>query len=86
MYFKNVIFVAKMYKYGIFVAKIGKYGIFVAKIYKYALIDRFQGSAGFLDSAANCAALCQEHIWWGLVVSDTCLMVSGNVRSMSGDD
>ena len=29
--------------------------------------------------------LCQEHIWWGLVVSDTCLMVSGNVRSMSGD-
>ena len=57
MYFKNVIFVAKMCKYGIFVAKIGKYGIFVAKIYKYALIDRFQGSAGFLDSAANCAAL-----------------------------
>ena len=67
MYFKNVIFVAKMFKYcifvakigkyGIFVAKIGKYGIFVAKIYKYALIDRFQGSAGSLDSAANCAAL-----------------------------
>ena len=57
MYFKNVIFVAKTCKYGIFVAKIGKYGIFVAKIYKYALIDRFQGSAGFLDSAANCAAL-----------------------------
>ena len=60
MYFKNVIFVAKMCKYGIFVAKIGKYGIFVAKIYKYALIDRFQGSAGFLDSAANCAALVRE--------------------------
>ena len=57
MYFKNVIFVAKTCKYGIFVAKIGKYGIFVAKIYKYALIDRFQGSAGFLDSTANCAVL-----------------------------
>ena len=67
MYFKNVIFVAKtckygifvakIGKYGIFVAKIGKYGIFVAKIYKYALIDRFQGSAGFLDSAASCAVL-----------------------------
>ena len=47
MYFKNVIFVAKTCKYG----------IFVAKIYKYALIDRFQGSAGFLDSAASLAAL-----------------------------
>ena len=57
MYFKNVIFVAKMYKYSIFVAKIGKYGIFVAKIYKYALIDSFQESAGSLDSAASCAAL-----------------------------
>ena len=34
-----------------------KYGIFVAKIYKYALIDIFEGSAGSLDSAANCAAL-----------------------------
>ena len=54
MYFKNVIFVAKIGKYGIFVAKIDKYGIFVAKIYKYALIDK---SAGFLDSAANCAVL-----------------------------
>ena len=63
MYFKNVIFVAKMCKYGIFVAKIGKYGIFVAKIYKYALIDRFQGSAGFLDSAANCAALCERGLF-----------------------
>ena len=30
---------------------------FVAKIYKYALIDKFQGSAGSLDSAASCAAL-----------------------------
>ena len=37
--------------------KFCKYGIFVAKIDKYALIDTFQGSAGFLDSAANCAAL-----------------------------
>ena len=55
--YKKGIFVAKIYKYGIFVAKIYKYGIFVAKIYKYALIDRFQGSAGSLDSAANCAAL-----------------------------
>ena len=54
---KYGIFVAKIGKYGIFVAKIGKYGIFVAKIYKYALIDRFQGSPGSLDSAANCAAL-----------------------------
>ena len=62
MYFKNVIFVVKTCKYGIFVAKIGKYGIFVAKIYKYALIDRFQGSAGFLDSAANCAALAQPQL------------------------
>ena len=44
-------------KYGIFVAKICKYGIFVAKICKYALIDRFQGSAGFLDNAASLAAL-----------------------------
>ena len=61
MYFKNVIFVAKMCKYGIFVAKIGKYGIFVAKIYKYALIDRFQGSAGFLDNAASLAALPLRH-------------------------
>ena len=43
--------------YGIFVAKICKYGIFVAEICKYALIDRFQGSPGSLDSAANCAAL-----------------------------
>ena len=57
MLFKNVVFVAKTCKYGIFVAKMCKYGIFVAKIYKYALIDRFQGSAGSLDSAANCAAL-----------------------------
>ena len=67
MYFKNVIFVAKICnygffvakygKYGIFVAKMDKYGIFVAKIYKYARNDRFQGSDGFLDSAANCAAL-----------------------------
>ena len=47
MSFKNVIFVAKIYKYG----------IFVAKIYKYALIDSFQESAGSLDSAASCAAL-----------------------------
>ena len=71
MYFKNVIFVAKMCKYGIFVAKIGKYGIFVAKIgkygifvakiYKYALIDSFQGSAGSLDSAASCAALVVQY-------------------------
>ena len=67
MYFKNVIFVAKTCKYGIFVAKIGKYGIFVAKIYKYALIDRFQGSAGFLDSAANCAAL--QHSTFFLTIS-----------------
>ena len=44
-------------KYGIFVAKICKYGIFVAKICKYALIDRFQGSAGFLDNAASLATL-----------------------------
>ena len=44
-------------KYGIFDAKICKYGIIVAKICKYALIDRFQGSAGFLDSAASLAAL-----------------------------
>ena len=58
MYFKNVIFVAKTCKYGIFVAKICKYNIFVAKIYKYALIDSFQESAGSLDSAASCAALC----------------------------
>ena len=49
-------------KYGIFVAKNRKYGIFVAKIYKYALIDRFQGSAGFLDSAASLAALSQSNI------------------------
>ena len=54
---KYDIFVAKICKYGIFVAKIDKYGIFVAKIYEYALINRFQGSAGSLDSAANCAAL-----------------------------
>ena len=39
-----------------------KYGIFVAKICKYALIDRFQGSAGFLDNAASLAALHQGHI------------------------
>ena len=39
-----------------------KYGIFVAKIYKYALIDRFQGSAGFLDSAASLAALVYNKI------------------------
>ena len=32
---------------------------FVAKIYKYALIDKFQGSAGSLDSAASCAALAK---------------------------
>ena len=63
---KNVIFVAKTCDYGIFVAKIRKYGIFVAKIYKYALINRFQGSAGFLDSATSCAALvnitCHQQI------------------------
>ena len=29
--------------------------------------------------------LSQEHVWWGLVVSDTYIIVSGNVRSMSGD-
>ena len=53
----DYIFVAKICKCGIFVAKICKYGIVVAKIYKYALIDSFQGSAGSLESAANCAAL-----------------------------
>ena len=86
MYFKNVIFVAKMCKYGIFVAKIGKYGIFVAKIgkygifvvkiYKYALIDRFQGSPGSLDSAANCAALQLSTIgmgWDGIYCGYWCL-------------
>ena len=57
MYFKNIIFVAKTCKYGIFVAKMCKYGIFSAKIYKYTLIDSFQGSAEFHDSAANYAAL-----------------------------
>ena len=34
--------------------------MFVAKIYKYALIDRFQGSAGSLDSASSFAALAPE--------------------------
>ena len=54
---KYGIFVAKFRKNGIFVGKICKYGIFVAKICKYALIDRFQGSAGFLDNAASLATL-----------------------------
>ena len=57
MYFKKVIFVAKTCKYGIFVAKMFKNCIFVAKLYKYALIGRFQGFAGFLDSAASLARL-----------------------------
>ena len=43
-----------------FVAQICKYGIFVAKIYKYALIDSFQGSAGFLDSSTYYAALVED--------------------------
>ena len=67
MYFKNVIFVAKMYKYGIFVAKICIYGIFVAKICKYGIFvtktckyafnDSFFRFSGFQDSAASLAAL-----------------------------
>ena len=61
---KYGMFVAKICKYGIFVAKIYKYGIFVAKICKYALIDRFQGSPGSLDSAANCAALMYQLIYF----------------------
>ena len=57
---KYNIFVANICKYGICVVKICKYGIFVAKIYKYALKDSFLWSAGFLDSAADLAAL--EHV------------------------
>ena len=47
MYFKNVISVAK----------ICKYGIFVAEIYKYAFNDSFLRFSGSLDSAASLAAL-----------------------------
>ena len=47
------IIVAEFCKYAIFVAKISKYCIFVAKILKYALYDCLQGSAAFLNSAAN---------------------------------
>ena len=57
MYFKNVIFVAKMCKYGIFVAEIYKYGIFVAKIVKFALIDSFLWFSGSHGSATNYATL-----------------------------
>ena len=35
---------------------------FVAKIYDYALIFSFLGSAGFLDSASNYAALHSDYI------------------------
>ena len=56
---KHCVFVMKN---SIFVAKICKYGSFVAKIYKYALIDSFQGYAGFLDSSTYYAALCYPKI------------------------
>ena len=54
---KYNVFSPKICKYVVFSPEIRKYGIFVAKICKNALIDRFQGSAGFLDNAASLAAL-----------------------------